>query len=509
MASEPRGEASSDPAILDLVVALARASAEGDVEVVARCLASALKRVVPFQRGYLMTLEGQRGRLAPLDAVARAASRPAPPPPVQLPAAYLRRLAAGRRPPFPRVVPLAAGTTVPLVSASAVIGALYLGRRAPFDARERALLDRVAPLVSAHVAVAQRIEGTVSRLYQLALVNAASRRMSANIRSDALVADVVTAIQTTFGFDHVILFQIDHRLEQAREIAYAGKDGPHDAVHRQPLGKGLVGHAARTAEPVVANDVRRDPRYLRGVLHGTRSELAIPLMSTGKVIGVLDLGSGEVGAFDRSTIVILETLASQVANFLRNAEHFERARVAAERLRVLLATSRQMARAVDNENVLPVITDQAKVLLRASHCTVYRLQESGKSLRAAGAAAGPRRTLPVATGVVGRVLAEGTPEIHNDALGDPRVRALAARAEHVMVAPLHSRGLSVGAMVVARRDAPFANEDLDILSIFAGLAADSLRRQELHREIRETKDFPSASSTRAPTRSSRPISKAT
>src|ERR1700688_1117988 len=63
---------------------------------------------------------------------------------------------------------------------------------------------------------------------------------------------------------------------------------------RIQLGDGLVGTAARERKPVVVDDVRNDPRYIESV-QSARSELAVPLISKNKVVGVLDIESPEVG----------------------------------------------------------------------------------------------------------------------------------------------------------------------------------------------------------------------
>ena len=55
---------------------------------------------------------------------------------------------------------------------------------------------------------------------------------------------------------------------------------------------GIVASAADTREPVVANDVSRDPRYVEAPEAGfTRSEIAVPLLRDGELLGVLDIQS--------------------------------------------------------------------------------------------------------------------------------------------------------------------------------------------------------------------------
>src|SRR5438046_1938291 len=59
---------------------------------------------------------------------------------------------------------------------------------------------------------------------------------------------------------------------------------------RISLDDGLVGTAAQERRPIVVDDVRTDPRYIEAV-NTARSELAVPLISKNKVVGVLDTES--------------------------------------------------------------------------------------------------------------------------------------------------------------------------------------------------------------------------
>ena len=86
--------------------------------------------------------------------------------------------------------------------------------------------------------------------------------------------------------------------------------------------EGLVGAAATLKEPVVVADVTADARYLM-VNPETRSELAIPMMHKGKVIGVLDLESPQLNYFTEDHVQTLAILAANLAVYLENARLYE------------------------------------------------------------------------------------------------------------------------------------------------------------------------------------------
>ena len=91
---------------------------------------------------------------------------------------------------------------------------------------------------------------------------------------------------------------------------------------RATTSEGIVGAAATLKEPVLVPDVTVDPRYLM-VNPETRSELAIPMMHQGKVIGVVDLESPIPNYFTEDHVQTLSILAANLAVSLENARLYE------------------------------------------------------------------------------------------------------------------------------------------------------------------------------------------
>jgi phosphoserine phosphatase RsbU/P len=91
---------------------------------------------------------------------------------------------------------------------------------------------------------------------------------------------------------------------------------------RVAASEGIVGAAATLKEPVLVPDVTIDARYVM-VNPETRSELAIPMMHKGKVIGVLDLESPQLNYFTDDHVQTLSILAANLAVSLENARLYE------------------------------------------------------------------------------------------------------------------------------------------------------------------------------------------
>jgi GAF domain-containing protein len=91
---------------------------------------------------------------------------------------------------------------------------------------------------------------------------------------------------------------------------------------RLKLGEGFIGYVAQTGKPLISPDVTKDARYFPARPQ-TRSELGAPIISNDKVIGVFDLESDRLNAYDADDLSVLQLLASQVAIIIEKVELHE------------------------------------------------------------------------------------------------------------------------------------------------------------------------------------------
>jgi GAF domain-containing protein len=112
-----------------------------------------------------------------------------------------------------------------------------------------------------------------------------------------------------------------------------------------PLYKGITGHAADERKPFRVDDVRKDPRYVEFPnSERVRSELVIPLTLQGRLIGVLDLESINLGAFSAEHERMLVILGSYIAIALENSRLYARSRENELRLQSDLDTAHDIQR---------------------------------------------------------------------------------------------------------------------------------------------------------------------
>ena len=93
---------------------------------------------------------------------------------------------------------------------------------------------------------------------------------------------------------------------------YLGKPSPHTRI---PLGRGICGAAAADGITSVVDDVNADPRYLACSIE-TQSEIVVPIIRHGIVLGEIDIDSDAKAAFDELDRELLESVAANLAEKL-------------------------------------------------------------------------------------------------------------------------------------------------------------------------------------------------
>src|SRR5262249_16615957 len=100
---------------------------------------------------------------------------------------------------------------------------------------------------------------------------------------DRILGNVATIVKEVISYD---LFAILLYSERARSLSIRHAIGHREEVVKNlvlSLGEGITGSAAATRQPIVAPDVRKDPRYLPA-LDAVQAELAVPMIARGKLV---------------------------------------------------------------------------------------------------------------------------------------------------------------------------------------------------------------------------------
>ncbi|MBA3530900.1 MAG: response regulator, partial [Ardenticatenales bacterium] len=185
--------------------------------------------------------------------------------------------------------------------------------------------------------VADRTAELSQRAEQLHLINHVGRSATSLLDQSELLPDIVERIRATFEYYGVMILLMEPGNESLRLSAAATVEEV-DLLEKGlviPIDKGIIGHVARTGEPMVVGDVSAEPRFQPDErLPRIRSELALPLRIGDQVLGVLDLDSDIPHAFRPADVQVLQTLADQLAVAVRNADLFHTSQLARQEAEV-------------------------------------------------------------------------------------------------------------------------------------------------------------------------------
>lgn len=166
----------------------------------------------------------------------------------------------------------------------------------------------------------------------------AAGRLSAILDPAQLLPETVELLVQRFALHHVHIYVYEPESRSLIVRAGSGYVGRRlfSRGHRISLdaARSLVARAGSRREIINVPDVRSGELYVHNpLLPDSRSELALPLLAHGELVGVLDIQDNEVGRFSQADVDAFSVLASQIAVALDNARLFGELRSTSERLR--------------------------------------------------------------------------------------------------------------------------------------------------------------------------------
>ncbi len=232
---------------------------------------------------------------------------------------------------------------VPLIVKNKVIGVLDLQSEAPafFTEDHQRLLELTASRMAIAIENA-RLYTRVSRQAQtLTVLHEISREITSILDPDDLLERIGALLKRVIDFQMFTILLWNDRTDQL-EHRFSTRYGERITRERNvPLGHGIIGTAARDRVPVLSPDVRKDTRYIAENPE-TRSELSVPLIYKGRVIGVIDLEHTRVNYYNEDHLRTLTTLASQVAISIVNARLYQRINEEEQRMEHDLEMAREV-----------------------------------------------------------------------------------------------------------------------------------------------------------------------
>ncbi len=312
--------------------------------------------------------------------------------------------------------------------------------------------------------------------------------INASLDLDEVLSHAAAQIKSLIDYEVFAVALVD---ENSRELIFRFAIGHrHEVVEnwRIPVGQGIIGTAAATGRPVRVGDVRQDSRYLNA-LDSVQSELAVPLLLQGRVVGVLDIESSQRDYFTRDQQNILAMLATRIASAIENARLFERAKHQADTLLLLNEVARETNTLLDVEGVLRRAAEMVKrvidyqifaILLYDEQARVFRHKINVKF----GQRIQERSVVAPHEGIVGAAATLRRPVVVPDVSFDPRYISLNAETRSELAIPLLYKNRVIGVMDIESPQLNYFTPDhVQALSILGAHLAVSIENARLYEQV--------------------------
>lgn len=304
---------------------------------------------------------------------------------------------------------------------------------------------------------------------------------------DGLLANISDIVGKVIAYE---LFAILLYNEKNKDLRIRYAIGHREEVIKRlsiPLGEGLTGTAAATREPVLVGDVRKDPRYLNA-LDAVRSELAVPMIARGKLVGVIDVQSTQLDAYGEYERALLRLIAARVAAAIDNARLYRRVERQNRTFRILTRLSQEFSSILDLDVLLNHIAAAIKSLIKYDAFSILLLDRESESLRHRFSIRYDKCVnldlIPLGKGITGAA-AVGREVIRaDDTLADPRYIAFHPDVRSEVAVPLIVRDNVIGVMdLESNRVAYFTDDHVRMLSLLAPQIASSVENARLYGEV--------------------------
>lgn len=305
---------------------------------------------------------------------------------------------------------------------------------------------------------------------------------------DALLHRVAEIVRRVIKYEMFAILLLNDRTDELYIRFALGY--PQDVIDRTriPLGEGVTGVAARTREAILVGDVSQHVAFIEGA-PGARSELAVPLISRNRVIGVIDIEAPEKNFFTEEHKQVLTLIASRIAVSIENARLYTRVARQATSLTLLNEISRDLTSILNLDQLFGHIGEQLKRLMEYQIFSILLLNRTGTKLEHRfslrfNEEIQVKHDIPIGKGLVGYAAAHKEPVLVPDVSRDPRYIALNPETRSELCVPLVYKDKVIGVLDIEHtRLGYFTENKLRNLSTLAAQIAIAITNAQLYERV--------------------------
>jgi phosphoserine phosphatase RsbU/P len=324
---------------------------------------------------------------------------------------------------------------------------------------------------------------------------------------ESLLIEVADVLNTTLDLDtllqrvgEVVKRVIDYEIfsilllnERAQELRFRFQIGhlPEVAERiRVKVGEGVTGRAVKERRAILVDDVSKDTSYIEAVPR-VHSELAVPLISKNRVIGVMDLEARERGYFKEEHARLLSLIASRIAVSIENARLYTRIVRQAGTLALLNEISRDLTSILNLDQLLKRVGDLLSKVIDYQMFSILLLDPAKQKLVHRFSVRFKesiqlKHDIPVGKGLVGAAAESKKAVLAPDVNRDPRYIKANPETRSELCVPLIYKDEVIGVLDLEHtRRGYFTEDHVRTVSTLAAQIAIAIENARLYERIKQ------------------------
>jgi phosphoserine phosphatase RsbU/P len=204
--------------------------------------------------------------------------------------------------------------------------------------------------------------------------------MATSLDLDTTLRRVAEVVRKVIDYEIFAILLLNEKTQELRFRFQVGYPPEFAERARIKLGEGVTGIAAQERQAILIDDVTLDSRYI-AALPNVRSELAVPLTTKNRVIGVIDLEAKDPGYFNEEHMRLLTLIASRMAAGIENAQLYTRTTRQARLLLLLNEIARELSSILNLDELLGRIAELLRRLIDYQMFSILLVDPSGEKLQ--------------------------------------------------------------------------------------------------------------------------------
>jgi phosphoserine phosphatase RsbU/P len=312
--------------------------------------------------------------------------------------------------------------------------------------------------------------------------------MSTSLDLDTTLRRVAEVVRKVIDYEIFAILLLNEKTQDLRIRFQVGYPPEFAERARIKVGEGVTGQAAQLRQAVLIDDVTKDPRYISAVPN-VHSELAVPLTTKNRVIGVIDLEARDPGYFNEEHKRLLTLIASRMAAGIENAQLYTRTTKQARILLLLNEIARELTSILNLDELLGRIAELLRRLIDFQMFSILLLDASGEKLQHRFSLrfnenVHVKQELPLGRGLVGQAAETRHAILVPDVSKDPRYIESNPETRSELVVPLVYKDKVIGVLDLEHtRRGFFTDDHRRTVMTLAAQVAIAIENARLYEEI--------------------------